>query len=90
MKKLDIELNKSSKEENDSDKIKDDPIGLAKKSNRYTGKRGRLFKKCKEINKCYNLNSLTNYNSYYFDNQSNDNNSDNITFSINELTEDKI
>lgn len=90
MKKLDMEINEPNKEENE--KIKDDYQSYSKKNNKFTGKRGRLFKKCKEINKYYNFNSLTNYNTYYFDNTNtnNDENSDNIIFSISELTEDKI
>ena len=56
---------------------------------KFTGKLGRLFKKCKENNKNINLNSIVSYNNYS-ENQSNDNDDEEDEYcnKINELTED--
>ena len=66
---------------------KDDIISI--KKNKYTGKCGRLFKKCKEIYKNNSLNTLVNYNNYYIESF---NELDNQKYNLNmdELTEDKF
>ena len=63
------------------------------KKNKWTGKRGRLYKKCRELNKCYQINSIMSYNTYNNDVSEiiiNDDGDDDMCLPTNELTEDKI
>jgi len=85
------ELNKETREKEES---KEDISNLDREDNflskktKFTGKRGRIFKKCKENSKNINLNSITSYNNYS-ENQGYDNDDDDdYSNKINELTED--
>lgn len=62
---------------------------IVSKKNKFTGKRGRIFKKCKENSKNINLNSIVSYNNYS-ESQVQEEDDEEYPNRINELTEDTL